>query len=385
MTRPAIELEHVTKRYRLGSERGNVWGIRPGSDPAKGRVATVVENVSLALDPGDRLAVVGPNGAGKSTLLRLIAHVTTPTEGRVRTHGRVAAMLDLGSAFHPDLTGRENVAFAGAVIGVPADELKRRYDEIVEFAGVERFMDTPIKRFSAGMAARLGFAVATAVQAEILLIDEVLGVGDIDFRTRSLARISERAAEGATIVIVSHNLGILPDLCNLGLHLEAGRVLELGPAREVVEDYIGTEPGAVGAPEPLAIAPGDLDLSPASVASPEGFAVSATFSFDRCLEAGNALLRARASDGATIGEYPCPDPLPAARELHVEARMNWFPMVADTYDIDLVVREHGGEVAVRTATLQVTGDDGTRAAQALLASFRDHAIAIQVDWSASAR
>lgn len=383
---PLVEFHNVTKRYRLGSERGNTWAIRPGGDPRRGRLVTVLDDVSFEARPGDRVGIVGPNGAGKSTLLRLLAHISTPSEGYVRTHGRVAAMLELGAAFHPDLTGRDNVYFAGSLIGIGRREMAGRYAEIVDFAGLGRFMDTPLKRYSSGMAARLGFALATTVDAEILLVDEALGVGDRDFQARSLARIGERAAEGAIVVVVSHNLSMLPDLCSVAMHLEAGRMVELGPAPEVIRRYAGSLPGPVGGAESVEVDLGDLHIDKERVESAGRFVATWRLELDAPMVRGRLLLRAVDVDGVVVGEYPCPpgvDHLDQAGEVRVEATVNWFPLIAGRYRIDAVVEDGGRTVSSVSNVIEVYGDAGSRSARALLAEVRDFAISTQVDWAVS--
>jgi ABC-type polysaccharide/polyol phosphate transport system ATPase subunit len=242
----AIEAIGLAKRYRLGAnpaayttfrevfaarltratrERGDgyVWALRDvGFDVAEGEV----------------LGVIGRNGAGKSTLLKVLARITRPTEGLTRTRGRVGALLEVGTGFHPELTGRENIYLNGTILGMTRREIRRRFDAIVEFAGVERFLDTPLKRYSSGMYLRLAFAVAAHVEPEILLVDEVLAVGDADFQRRCLGKMEDLRSGGRTIVFVSHNLGAISQLCDRTVWLDHGQVLELGPSEAIVERYL---------------------------------------------------------------------------------------------------------------------------------------------------
>jgi ABC-type polysaccharide/polyol phosphate transport system ATPase subunit len=187
---------------------------------------------------GEVLGVIGRNGAGKSTLLKVLARITRPTEGLTRTRGRVGALLEVGTGFHPELTGRENIYLNGTILGMTRREIRRRFDAIVEFAGVERFLDTPLKRYSSGMYLRLAFAVAAHVEPEILLVDEVLAVGDADFQRRCLGKMEDLRSGGRTIVFVSHNLGAISQLCDRTVWLDHGQVLELGPSEAIVERYL---------------------------------------------------------------------------------------------------------------------------------------------------
>lgn len=381
-----IELDRVTKQYRLGSERGNVWGLRRDGGPTSGRVVTVLDDVSLEVGPGESLAIVGANGSGKSTLLRLIAHVTAPTRGRVRTRGRIAPLLELGVAFHPELTGRENVGFAGTMMGASAEHMRRRYDDIVAFAGVERFMDTPVKRYSSGMQARLGFAVAAMVDADILIVDEALGVGDQDFRLRSEDLIVERAREGATVIVVSHNLGLLPRVCRHAVRLDSGRIVERGRTEDLIASYESAEPGEVGAPEPAEVGLGEVVISPGRIHSAEGFVARSVVAVDGPLAEGVLRLRFIDGSGAVIGEYDCPDEvvgpaLARTGRLAVTAEVGWFPMRPGRYGIELVVFGRGHSSAVAAGEVEVDGLEGSRALEALLEDIRGHAIGSQVTWA----
>jgi lipopolysaccharide transport system ATP-binding protein len=196
-----------------------------------------LRDVGFELRDGERLGLIGRNGAGKSTLLKILSRITEPSEGRIRLRGRVASLLEVGTGFHPELTGRENVYLNGTILGMRRSEIARKFDEIVAFAEVEKFLDTPVKRYSSGMYVRLAFAVAAHLEQEILLVDEVLAVGDAAFQQKSLAKMGEVARGGRTIVLVSHNLVAIEQLCTTALWLDAGRVVESGKASDVVERY----------------------------------------------------------------------------------------------------------------------------------------------------
>jgi len=205
-----------------------------------------LRDVSLDLAEGDVVGILGRNGAGKSTLLKLISRIMEPTTGEIRIRGRVGSLLEVGTGFHPELTGRENIFLNGAILGMSRAEIRRKFDQIVAFSEIERFLDTPVKRYSSGMYVRLAFSVAAHLEPEILIIDEVLAVGDAAFQKKSLDRMSEVAAEGRTVLFVSHNLGLIRALCKRGILLEAGRVRFDGTAEAAVRTYLEGLQGAGG-------------------------------------------------------------------------------------------------------------------------------------------
>jgi lipopolysaccharide transport system ATP-binding protein len=190
------------------------------------------------------LGVIGPNGAGKSTLLKILTRITTPTEGRATLSGHVGSLLEVGTGFHPELTGRENVYLNGSVLGMKRREITRKFDEIVDFAGVNAFIDTPVKRYSSGMSVRLAFAVAAHLEPEILLVDEVLAVGDAEFQRRCLGRMEELSDTGRTLIFVSHQMQSISQLCDRALQLSGGRIVDDGPAGDVVARYLQTVTGS---------------------------------------------------------------------------------------------------------------------------------------------
>lgn len=236
-------LRDVSKVYRLGAERSNWRALIPGplGDPAEGQHFHALEDVSIEIHAGRSLGVVGVNGAGKSTLLKVLAGVVRPTSGTVEVTGRVAAAIELGVGFNPDLTGDENLAFAAALFGVGSADVARRRDEIIEFAGVGDFMDMPLKRYSTGMRARLGFALVTAFEADLILLDEVLSVGDWAFQQRCIERVRSLHAAGAAIVAISHSNWLITQICDEAVLLEDGRVAFAGDPLSVVERYLGED------------------------------------------------------------------------------------------------------------------------------------------------
>jgi lipopolysaccharide transport system ATP-binding protein len=198
-----------------------------------------LKDVSFDVKRGEVFGIVGRNGAGKSTILKILSRITEPTEGRVILRGRVASLLEVGTGFHQELTGRENIFLNGAILGMARAEIVRKFDEIVAFAEVQEFLDTPVKRYSSGMYVRLAFAVAAHLEPEILVVDEVLAVGDVEFQEKCLGRMSDITKEGRTILFVSHNMGVIQRLCMRGLCLEKGRILYTGEINEVVDGYLG--------------------------------------------------------------------------------------------------------------------------------------------------
>jgi lipopolysaccharide transport system ATP-binding protein len=197
-----------------------------------------LRDVSFDIEQGDRVGIVGSNGAGKSTLLKVLSRITEPTFGQVRIQGRVASLLEVGTGFHPELTGRENVFLNGAILGMKRDEIKQQFDAIVEFGGIEKFLDTPVKRYSSGMYVRLGFAIAAHLQPEILIIDEVLAVGDAEFQKKCLGKMQDVSKSGRTILFVSHNMTAVQGLCNKSVFMQKGRMIEYGETSHVIGTYM---------------------------------------------------------------------------------------------------------------------------------------------------
>jgi lipopolysaccharide transport system ATP-binding protein len=254
--KPIIEVVGVGKRYRLGTAQGYetfrealtrslVSGGRTllrrrqhAEDGGGGRALWALRDVSFAVAPGEVLGVVGRNGAGKSTLLKILSQVTVPTTGRVDLYGRVGTLLEVGTGFHPELTGRENIYLNGAILGMKTSEIARQFDAIVAFAEVERFLDTAVKHYSSGMYLRLAFAVAAHLRPEILFVDEVLAVGDAQFQRKCLGKMEDVAAEGRTVVFVSHNMTAITQLCSRVIMLTDGQLVRDGKPNEIITDYL---------------------------------------------------------------------------------------------------------------------------------------------------
>jgi len=251
----AITVEGLSKRYRIGQYRGAYGTLRDSITDTVGRIARrehrsgyeeiwALKDVSFDVPDGSVLGIVGRNGAGKSTLLKILTRITTPTEGRATLRGHVGSLLEVGTGFHGELTGRENVFLNGSVLGMKRREIARKFDEIVEFSGVHKFIDTPVKRYSSGMQVRLAFAVAAHLEPEILLVDEVLAVGDAEFQRRCLGRMEELSNTGRTVLFVSHQMQSVSQLCDRALQLEDGQIVDDGPAEEVVARYLQTVGGS---------------------------------------------------------------------------------------------------------------------------------------------
>jgi ABC-type polysaccharide/polyol phosphate transport system ATPase subunit len=239
LSEPLVELESVWKRYLLGQRQGVLGVLRSMARPPARTDLWALQDVSLRLRRGESLGIVGRNGAGKTTALRLIAGISRATQGKVHTRGRVASLLNVGAGFHRELTGHENVLLNGVILGLSRAETRRRYDQIVEFAGLQRFMDTPLKHYSSGMYARLAFSVAAHADPDVLLVDEVLSVGDAAFQDRSMRRMLEFREQGrAAIVFISHNLAAVELMCQRAVWLDRGCVRAVGATEDVIRAYL---------------------------------------------------------------------------------------------------------------------------------------------------
>jgi lipopolysaccharide transport system ATP-binding protein len=249
MTDIALRASGLTKRYRVGIRRHPADRLSDLFNRARGNGAgeefRALDDVSFEIMYGDAVGIVGGNGAGKSTLLRILSRVMRPSAGTAELHGRLASLLEVGTGFHPELTGRDNIYMSGIILGMTRTEVSRRFDDIVAFAGVDRFLDTPIKWYSSGMQTRLGFAVAAHLEAEILLIDEVLAVGDAAFQKRCLAKMREVASGGRTVLFISHDAGSVQNLCNRAIWLDKGRVrADSSDVKAVLREYMVVSGGA---------------------------------------------------------------------------------------------------------------------------------------------
>lgn len=267
MSNIAIKFENISKQYRLGtvgtgtlSHDLNRWWhtIRGKEDPyltvgqtndraakATSDYVWALKDISFDIEQGDVVGIIGKNGAGKSTLLKLLSRVTSPTTGMIKAKGRIASLLEVGTGFHPELTGRENIYMNGAIMGMTKAEITRKLDEIVDFAGVEMYIDTPTKRYSSGMTVRLGFAIAAHLEPEILVVDEVLAVGDAEFQKKAIGKMQDVShGEGRTVLFVSHNMASVKSLCNTGVILKDGTVHASGDINSIVSEYLQMNQGS---------------------------------------------------------------------------------------------------------------------------------------------
>lgn len=261
MNRVVIKAEDISKQYRLGvvgtgtvrDDLKRWWfNVRGKEDPflkigesndrsskAESDYVWSLQNINFEVNQGDSVGIIGRNGAGKSTLLKILSQVTLPTTGKIYTKGRIASLLEVGTGFHPEMTGRENIYLNGAILGMRKHEITRKFNEIVAFSGVERYIDTPVKRYSSGMYVRLAFAVAAHLESEILIVDEVLAVGDADFQKKCLGKMNEVSkGEGRTVLFVSHNMAAVKSLCTKGIVLENGLLAYSGPSEQAVSYYL---------------------------------------------------------------------------------------------------------------------------------------------------
>jgi lipopolysaccharide transport system ATP-binding protein len=264
MSNVVIKVEDISKQYRLGlvgsgTLRDDLIGwwhsIQGKENPllkigetnerdkaSKEKYVWSLKDINFEINQGDVVGIIGKNGAGKSTLLKILSKVTAPTTGSVKTKGKIASLLEVGTGFHPELTGKENIYLNGAILGMRKHEITRKLDEIIEFAGVERYIDTPVKRFSSGMYVRLAFAVAAHLDSDILIVDEVLAVGDADFQKKCLGKMQDLSkGQGRTVLFVSHNMDSINRLCSKTIYLKSGRLKSIGYTKDIVQEYLSNE------------------------------------------------------------------------------------------------------------------------------------------------
>ncbi len=253
MSNPVIKVENLSKKYILKHKNSEPYtALR---DVISNKVKTIANSKSQILNPkseefwalndvsfeikqGDRVGIIGRNGAGKSTLLKILSRIVTPTKGRITIEGRVASLLEVGTGFHQELSGRENIFLNGSILGMNKNEIKKKFDEIVDFSGVEKFLDTPVKRYSSGMYVRLAFSIAAHLEPDILIVDEVLAVGDADFQKKCLGKMKDVSGQGRTVLFVSHNIAAVQNLCDKGIYLKQGKVQMIGNVEAVLSSYL---------------------------------------------------------------------------------------------------------------------------------------------------
>jgi len=257
MSNTVIKIEHLSKMYKLGTINNDAlfrdiqswWALKRGKEDPHGKIGVdkyegsdtefwALKDLTFDIKQGDRVGIIGKNGAGKSTLLKVLSRITTPTEGTVKIRGKVSSLLEVGTGFHGELTGRENIYLNGAILGMKKREIDRKLDEIIDFSGIEKHIDTPVKRYSSGMYVRLAFAVAAHLDSDILIADEVLAVGDAEFQKKAIGKMSDLStSHGRTVLFVSHNMAAVKQLCNLGLLLDKGRLINYASINETIVVY----------------------------------------------------------------------------------------------------------------------------------------------------
>lgn len=390
-----IRFEEVVKRYRLGVERSNLRAAIPWMKPrtwTSEETVTALDHVNLTVEEGEAVGIIGDNGTGKSTLLKLIAGVVAPTEGRVCTRGRIASIIELGVGFHNDLTGMENLEFTAALMGMPPGEMRKRRDDIIDFAGISYAMDTPVKRYSSGMLARLGFSVATHVDADIILVDEVLAVGDVDFQRLSLERLENLIRDGVTTVLVSHNLAAVGHLCSRVHRLEEGKLLADNDPERVILDYGGRMAIANAGLGRVPIQLRTLRVHPHEVGPADPFEIEAVIEVERPMPRGRlrlvlrptAELVAFQSNQEVSADLDLPqivsvavptDRLNEVGTWTLTGHVERFPMFAGSYSFSLELLEdpHDDVLDAATALLRVPG-----------VTNKPEPISLPVTWSADA-
>jgi lipopolysaccharide transport system ATP-binding protein len=298
MSDTVISVEHISKKYRLGvigtgtfRDDLKIWAAKLRGKPnplskigetdygnRSGDTLMALDDVSFTVNQGEALGIIGRNGAGKSTLLKILSRVTTPTSGKIKVKGRIASLLEVGTGFHPELTGRENIFLNGAILGMTRAEVTRKFDEIVDFSGVEKFIDTPVKRYSSGMYVRLAFAVAAHLDPEILIVDEVLAVGDAEFQKKCLGKMGDVAKEGRTVLFVSHNMSAIQDLCKDVIWINKGIIKQRDRTSNVVSSYLSINSINIFSQKwnDITQAPGNniVRLTSAEIKVPSGFDIN---------------------------------------------------------------------------------------------------------------
>jgi len=320
----AIKVEHLGKRYKLGGQQAHYKTLRESLVGAAGaplrwlkgerreeKTFWALNDVSFEVKHGEAVGIIGRNGAGKSTLLKILSRITKPTRGRVELYGRVGSLLEVGTGFHPELSGRENIYLNGAILGMSRREIERKFDDIVDFSGVEKFLDTPVKFYSSGMYVRLAFAVAAHLEPEILVVDEVLAVGDAEFQKKCLGKMSEVAHGGRTVLFVSHNMAAIKRLCSRSIYLEKGKINFAGETNSAIEQYHGKTKDLLVANflpnnnkiiriERLEVCSPVQNEESASIDTADGVLIKVRYNINQPIAGAHVFLRIHTSDGETL-------------------------------------------------------------------------------------
>ncbi len=373
-----LRAENLSKRYRIKPSKGQGWRRNQRvladelaslvsrfrrSQNLDDRVAFwALQDVSFEARQGEIIGIIGRNGAGKSTLLKLLGRITEPTRGRAVVYGRMGTLLEVGTGFHSELTGRENIFLSGAIIGMSRAEIKQKFDEIVEFSGVEEFLDTPVKRFSSGMEVRLAFSVAAHLHPQVLLVDEVLSVGDANFQQKSIKKIREVAEYGGTILFVSHNMNTVTSLCNKAIVLENGKVAyPLGPTNGAVDHYLveslqtqktritegrqGIQPGKIRITEFSMVDPNGTHLEILTTGQPVQFRVRYSSDEGVSLKGVGLSILIRSIKGDLIAnlnsQMSAGELALIAKEGQLACKLDKFPIAPGSISISLVLEQNG--------------------------------------------
>jgi len=387
MSNPAIIIENLGKRYTIGHQRAKRDGLRHAIESAIREPLTwlrssrpkklqqvdfwALKDVSLQIKQGEVVGIIGSNGAGKSTLLKILSRITVPSEGRIRIDGRVASLLEVGTGFHQELTGRENIFLNGAILGMTRAEIVRKFDEIVEFSGVEEFLDTPVKRYSSGMYVRLAFAVAAHLEPEILIVDEVLAVGDAAFQKKCIGKMENFAQGGRTVLFVSHNMDAVRTLCQRAILFDGGKIRADGYVDSVVEDYcsgFSTSSrqqlrGADGLAIDRVVLKNDRSQETCQFCPGEDLIIEITFDAQECLEKPYFTLAVRGQKGNCFTANMLLDghrPKFLNGKGKISCRFKAIPLLPQRYTVQLAIKANNGrDVLLHYADIGsfiVTGD-----------------------------
>jgi lipopolysaccharide transport system ATP-binding protein len=378
---PAIRIRGLSKRYRLGTRQAQ-YGYRTlretiaaavraplarrrsgGPDRREGANGDdefyALRGLDLDVQPGDVVGIIGRNGAGKSTLLKILSRITDPTAGRVEVRGRIASLLEVGTGFHPELTGRENIYLNGSILGMSRREIDRKFDEIVAFSEIERFLDTPVKRYSSGMYVRLAFAIAAHLEPEVLIVDEVLAVGDVEFQRKCLGKMQDVGREGRTILFVSHNISALQSLCRRGVLIQNGRLAADAPIDDAIRRYLHslescaavdlsarTDRKGIGTVRLLRVEVGDGDGPPGTPVT-LGRSVRIAFQLSRSLPGLNCLFTVTDQYGYALAKFNSTltrrDDSPYTPESKIVCTIDEWLLAPARYRIDVTIHA-GGEL-----------------------------------------
>ena len=369
MSNPAIIVENLGKRYTIGHQRANRDGLRHAIESAIREPLTwlrssrqkklqqvdfwALKDVSFHIKQGEVVGIIGSNGAGKSTLLKILSRITVPSEGRIRIDGRIASLLEVGTGFHQELTGRENIFLNGAILGMTRAEIIRKFDEIVEFSGIEEFLDTPVKRYSSGMYVRLAFAVAAHLEPEILIVDEVLAVGDAAFQKKCIGKMENFAQSGRTVLFVSHNMDAVRTLCQRAILFDGGKIRADGYVDSVVEDYFSRFStssgqqlrGAYGLAIEKVVLKNDGGQETRQFCPGEDLIIEITFDAQKCLERPYFILAVRGHKGNCFTANMLLDghrPKFLNGKGKISCRFKAIPLLPQRYTVQLAIKANNG-------------------------------------------